>query len=511
MENCCSNEELKQHEDHFDMSIFNQGPVIIFHWRNEEYWPVEFVTPNVALVFGYSAADFFEGRTQYVAIIYPDDLERVTSEVAHFSETGAEQFQHQDYRIVAKDGTVRWVEDHTQIIRDDAGQITHFLGYVLDVTARKKAEETLRESELRFKGIAESMSDWIWEVDAQGVYTYCSGRVEDILGYSPEEIVGRTPFDLMPADEAERIANIFADIIAKQAPIKNLENWNIAKDGRRVCLQTNGIPLLDDEGNVLGYRGVDSDITERKISEEQLVQAKLAAEAASEAKSEFLSRMSHELRTPMNAILGFTELMLEVEEDPLTDNQREFLNIVRGAGRHLLDLINEVLDLAKIDEGKLQLACVDVNWRNVLKHCVELHQPSLEKQGLSLVDETSSEGPVMVKADEVRLRQVLLNLLSNAVKFNRPQGSVTLRSNMNAAGRLRIEVRDTGEGLSEEQQNELFQPFNRLPNVGASTDGVGIGLVISKRLMELMDGELNVQCVPGEGCTFWLEVPTASE
>jgi len=378
----------------------------------------------------------FEGRTQYAAVIHPDDLERVAAEVTHFSETGAERYQHDDYRIVAKDGTVRWIEDHTQIIRDDDDQITHYLGYVLDVSARKKAEETLRESELRFKGIAESMADWIWEVDAQGVYTYCSGRVEDILGYCPEEIVGRTPFDIMPEDEAEKIANIFADIVAKQAPIKNLENWNLAKDGHRVCLLTNGIPLFDGEGNVLGYRGVDSDITERKVSEEQLLQAKLTAEAASQAKSEFLSRMSHELRTPMNAILGFTELMLEVDEDPLTENQRESLNIVRGAGQHLLDLINEVLDLAKIDEGKLQLACDDVDWRKVLKQSVELTQPSLEKRGLSLVDKTSSEGFVMVKADEMRLRQVLLNLLSNAVKFNRPQGSIILRSNVDATGRI---------------------------------------------------------------------------
>ena len=511
MENCCSNEELKQYEDRVDMSIFNQGPVVIFHWRNKEHWPVEFVTPNAVLVFGYSAADFFEGRIQYAAIIHPDDLERVAAEVTHFSETAAERFQHEDYRIVAKDGTERWVEDHTQIIRDDAGQITHYLGYVLDVSARKKAEETLRESELRFKGIAESMSDWIWEVDAQGVYTYCSGRVEDILGYRPEEIVGRTPFDLMPVDEAERIANIFADIVAKRAPIKNLENWNLAKDGRRVCLETSGIPLLDDEGNLLGYRGVDSDITERKVAEEQLLEAKLSAETASQAKSEFLSRMSHELRTPMNAILGFTELMLEVEEDPLTDNQRESLSIVRGAGRHLLDLINEVLDLAKIDAGKLQLACENVDWRRVLKQSLELTLPSLEKQGLSLVDETSSEGPVMVKADEMRLRQVMLNLLSNAVKYNRPQGSITLRSNVDDAGTLRIEVTDTGEGLTEAQIGELFEPFNRLTHEGSSTEGVGIGLVISKRLMELMGGEIGVQCVSGEGCTFCLELPIASD
>ena len=384
MENCCSNEELKQYADSVDMSIFNQGPAVVFHWRNEEHWPVEFVTPNTVLVFGYSAADFFEGRIHYAAIIHPDDLERVTAEVVHFSESGAKQFQHEDYRIVAKDGTVRWVEDHTQIIRDDTGQLTHYLGYVLDVSARKDIEE-------------------------------------------------------------------------------------------------------------------------------QLIQAKFAAENASQAKSEFLSRMSHELRTPMNAILGFTELMMDVDEDPLTKNQRESLGIIQGAGQHLLDLINEVLDLAKIDEGKLQLACEDVDWRRVIKQSVELTRPSLDKQGLSLVEEISSVGPVMVKADEVRLRQVLLNLLSNAVKYNRPQGSIILRSTVADTGTLRIEVTDTGQGLTEAQIGELFEPFNRLSNERVVTEGVGIGLVISERLMDLMGGTIGVQCVPGGGCTFWLELPAVPE
>lgn len=632
IENCCASEELEQYKAHVDVSVFSQGPAVVFHWRNEEHWPVEFVSPNAVLVFGYSAAEFFEGRIQYAVIIHPDDLEQVVAEVAHFSESGATQFQHKDYRIVAKDGTVRWVEDHTQIIRNAENQITHYLGYVLDVSARKRAEERLvmsarfanvgmwdwnivtgelhwsdrigplfgyekgeletsyenflqavhpddrksviaavhnsvekgadyniehrvvwpdgtvhwmhesggvvraedgtalnmlgvvrdiserkqadedlRQSEARFKDIAESMSDWIWEVDAQGVYTYCSGRVEDILGFRPDEIIGRTPFDFMSADEVEKIANIFSDIIAKKAPIKNLENWNIANDGRRVCLLTNGIPLFDDDGNLMGYRGVDSDITERKVAEEQLIQAKLTAETASQAKSEFLSRMSHELRTPMNAILGFTELMMEVDEDPLTDSQRESLGIIRGAGQHLLGLINEVLDLAKIDEGKLQLDYDDVDWRGVVGQCVELTQPSLDKQGLRLVDEISPDGPATVKADEMRLRQVLLNLLSNAVKYNRPQGSVTLRSSVDEAGLLRIAVMDTGDGLSEAQLADLFQPFNRLAKEVSSMEGVGIGLVISKRLMELMGGVIGVQCVPGEGCTFWLELPIASD
>lgn len=511
VEDSCGESVLQQDRVCVDLSTFSQGPAMVFRWRNEQHWPVEFVTPNVALLLGYTEAEFCAGHVQYDAIIHPDDRQRVADEVAHFSAAGARQFRHEDYRIVARDGTQRWVEDHTQIVRDAAGCISHYQGYVLDVSVRKKAEQTLRESELRFRGIAESMSDWIWEVDAQGVYTYCSGRVEDILGYRPEEIIGRTPFDFMPEDEAEKIASAFAEIVAGQIPIKDLENWNLSKGGRRVCLLTNGLPLFDEAGNLAGYRGVDSDITARKIAEQQLIQARLLAESASQAKSEFLSRMSHELRTPLNAILGFTELMMELDEDPLTDNQRESLGIVHGAGQHLLSLINEVLDLARVDAGKLQLSCKHVAWRKVLAQSVEFILPSLQKQGLSLVDEISPQGPLLVRADELRLRQVLLNLLSNAVKYNRPQGRVILRSTLSAMGALRIEVSDTGEGLSEAQLAELFQPFNRLPKEGSAIDGMGIGLVISQRLMELMGGTIGVQCSPGEGCTFWLELPTAAE
>jgi PAS domain S-box-containing protein len=746
-----------------DAGIFQHGPVVIFRWRNAEHWPVEFVTPNVGELLGYEADDFLQGRVQYSALVHPDDIARVAEEVRLNSISGAGRFQHQDYRLIAKDGTVRWVEDHIQTLHDAGGKATHFLGYILDVTARKAAEENLRrgeaelramfnavpdllfkvdrdgvfldyhaknpddlaippedflgkrisdvmpgslgregmsilkralatgavlshtydltsfegelrhyearytpageggalivvrdityriraeqalhnseisyrrladnlpaivyrttvgecaeqrtvffndmvtsitgyrpdeikmgsvcdcegfihpgdredvqaaihralrecrpfeieyrivrkngelghfvdrgrpvcdgeakpcyidgvmfditerkqaearlrESEARFKGIAQSMSDWIWEVDANGVYTFCSGRVEDILGYPPEEIVGRTPFDLMPPDEAGKIAAAFVDIVTRKAPIQNLENWNLTKDGRRVCLLTNGIPLLGEHGELLGYRGVDKDITNRKIAEEALIQAKLAAEEASRAKSEFLSRMSHELRTPLNAILGYTELLLDGGGDPVSEDQRECLGNVADAGRHLLDLINEVLDLAKVEAGKLPLSIVDVDWHDVVNQCIELTRTSADKRGIALHDHTAGVADLRLRADELRFKQVLLNLLSNAVKYNRQNGSVTLSAGPGAAGRLRITVRDTGKGLTREELGQLFQPFNRLSAEASTTEGVGIGLVISKRLLELMGGAIGVESTPGEGSTFWLELPVA--
>ncbi|MGD8884878.1 MAG: PAS domain S-box protein, partial [Gammaproteobacteria bacterium] len=347
-------------------------------------------------------------------------------------------------------------------LRDEKGEIAGAVGISLDITDRQMSERRLTESETRFKDIAENMSDWIWEVDANGIYTYCSERIEDILGYRPEEIVGRTPFDLMPKDEAAKLAARFAEIRANKLPIKNLENWNLTRDGRRVCLLTNGIPLFDDGGNLVGYRGVDSDITERKLTMEALVHAKEEAEVASQAKSQFLSRMSHELRTPLNAILGYSELLMDPEEEPITNNQRATVNTIHTAGHHLLSLINEILDLAKIEAGKLAIVPEAVPWREILDRCFELAKPEAESMNIRLNIEAPASVPVNIYADGQRFKQVLLNLISNAIKYNKPGGAVTIGIDQDQRGQTRFDVRDTGIGLSKDQMRQLFQPFNRL-------------------------------------------------
>ena len=394
-------------------------------------------------------------------------------------------------------------------LHDERGEVVGAVGISLDITDRRMSEQRLTQSEARFKDIAESMSDWIWETDANGVYTYCSERIEDILGYRPEEIIGRKPFDLMPGDEAEKIVVEFAEIYANKSPVKNLENWNLAKDGRRVCLLTNGIPLLDDAGNLIGYRGVDTDITERKLTMEALIEAKEEAEVASQAKSQFLSRMSHELRTPLNAILGYSELMMEAGEDPITENQRGTLNTIHEAGHHLLSLINEVLDLARIEAGKMEVALKGVDWREVINQCFELTNPAANNKAVYLKIESPEMVAPLVYADQQRFKQVLLNLISNAVKYNRQGGEAVVRILEDRQNKLRFEIHDTGNGLTKDQIEQLFQPFNRLAPDDGLLEGVGIGLVISKHLVELMGGSIGVHSVPGEGSVFWVILPAA--
>ena len=246
---------------------------------------------------------------------------------------------------------------------------------------------------------------------------------------------------------------------------------------------------------------------EQRIEERtaSLAGAKEEAERANLAKSEFLSRMSHELRTPMNAILGFGQLLEADRSIPLAPQQAESVREILYAGRHLLELINEVLDLARIESGRIELSCEPVQLDLVIRECLALIQPLAEKRQINLT--SAPAAPVSIQADPIRLRQILLNLLSNAVKYNRVGGSVHVTCQNVGAGRVRVAVTDNGRGISSETLPRLFRPFERLEPAYDGTEGTGIGLAISKKLVEAMQGDIGVESVAGEGSTFWIELP----
>ena len=251
-------------------------------------------------------------------------------------------------------------------------------------------------------------------------------------------------------------------------------------------------------GQVLSFR----DITDKKQAELALINARDAAESANRAKSDFLSQMSHELRTPLNAILGFAQLL----EDEVTPTQKESIEHITKAGWHLLGLINEVLDLAKIEAGKLRLVLEDVPLNALLKDCLEFSRPLTAKLNVTLHSAVPDHAVWCVRADPGRLRQMMLNLLSNAIKYNRPNGKVTVSVSALGVDRLRISVTDTGMGISLEDQLELFEPFNRVGSQQQSVEGTGIGLSFTRKLAQLMNGEIGLRSVEGEGSTFWIDL-----
>lgn len=371
----------RTYELQLERNLFIAGNVVVFKWINKDGWPVEYVSPNVADVFGYTAEDFISRKIQYSDLIPEEEIDRVAREVTSATENAEKHFTHQPYRIIRKDGRLIWLDDFSTILRDETGNITHYLGYVVDITSRKKAEEVI-------------------------------------------------------------------------------------------------------------------------------VQAKNEAVKANHAKSDFLSSMSHELRTPMNAILGFSQLI----EVSATDKQTKHnIEHVIKAGNHLLTLINEVLDLSKIESGTLDLSLEDASLNKILEESFTLIYPLAEKHDIQIIDNISKQSNHCIHVDYTRFKQVLLNLLSNAVKYNHPGGNITIKCTSPSPQRLRISVLDTGTGLNKEQQKHLFIPFERVGAETTEIEGTGIGLVITKQLIEMMGGSIGVESQAGIGSDFWVEVNLIKE
>lgn len=364
----------------------------------------------------------------------------------------------------------------------------------------------LQQSEARFRCMLESTSDWVWEVNAEGVFTFSSDKVRDLLGYTPDEVIGRTPFDFMPAAEARRLEQAFLDIAASRRPFSGLENVNLHREGREIVLETSGVPILDQAGNYLGYRGIDRDITVRRQAQEALLRAKEAAETTCHAKALFLSSISHELRTPLNAILGHAQFLEMLENLPPA--AAASVHEIRLAGNSLLVQMNDILDLASIESGSLDMQIETLPLAEVLEDCIARNADDAELRRIPL-DCIAPCDHCNVIADRHHLLQTLNHLVSNAIKFNHEDGRVTLSCKARDNGRVRISVTDTGPGIAPADQAQLFVPFNRLGAEKGRIEGAGIGLAIVQRLVEAMSGNIGVDST-SDGSTFWVELPGAT-
>ena len=361
--------------------------------------------------------------------------------------------------------------------------------------------------------LMEHTEQGFWFIDNALNTTDANPSMCRMLGLSRQAMLGRNIYSFVDSDNAA----IF-DYRTQQRLLGRSESYEITlqrADGGLVRCWNNATPIFDAQGRKAGAVGMFSDIGQLKAGEAALVAAKDEAERANRAKSDFLSRMSHELRTPLNAVLGFAQLLESDAEDPLSLLQHaRVLELLRG-GRHLLALINEVLDLSRIEAGALHLQLVPVSLGGLVGECLRMIHPMAEERGITLhvlpPRGAAEEGSDAVLADPTRLKQVLLNLLSNAVKYNRDGGRVQLSWRAaEAGGAVRIEVLDSGPGLSPPQQERLFQAFERLDAEGSAIEGAGIGLALSKWLVNLMRGEIGVDSAPGCGSTFWVQLESAA-
>jgi PAS domain S-box-containing protein len=381
-----------------------------------------------------------------------------------------------------------------------------FIGIARDITSQVEFEDRLRDSEEKLKEAQRMGKIGNWTLDMITGDLYWSDEMYRIFGRNPDDFQPSYEnfFKVLHPEDVE----IFRQ--SEQRAMQGEGNHSIdyrivLPDGRVKWVHEEGIVQFDSQGKPEGMVGTMQDISERKLAEIALQAAKEEAEQANQAKSAFLSRMSHELRTPMNAILGFAQLMQL--DGQLADSHKDYVQEVLNAGHHLLDLINEVLDLAKIEAGKLELQHRQINIDQLYRDCVMLISPLAEKQGVRLVTETIDSNAA-VTADATRLKQVLINLLSNAVKYNHVQGEVRL-SCRRQNDDIQLIVSDTGKGLSEEEIEVLFEPFSRLGMENSGIEGTGIGLYISKQLVENMGGSIQVESQPDQGSRFYVTLPAA--
>ncbi|HEU4888304.1 MAG TPA: PAS domain S-box protein [Thermoanaerobaculia bacterium] len=395
-------------------------------------------------------------------------------------------------------------------LRDDRLAVIGYLLIGTDNSARRHAEEKLRWTEESFRLMVDSVSDYaIVMLDPAGCVVSWNTGAQRIKGFHSEEIVGKH-FDTFypPEDVAAGKPQRDLDQAAASGRYED-EGWRIRKDGSLFWANIVFTAIRDPAGNLRGFAKLTRDLTERRKVEAILTDATAAAQKANLAKSDFLSSMSHELRSPLNAILGFAQLM-ESDSPAPTAAQSESILQILNAGWYLLELINEILDLATIESGKLSLSLEPVCLTELLLECQAMIEPLAQRRGVRM-SFPRSEAPYCVHADRTRIKQVLINLLSNAIKYNTVRGSVVVDCSARAAsGRVRITVTDTGAGLAPEKLAQLFQPFNRLGQDVNGEEGTGIGLVVSKRLVELMDGVIGVESSVGTGSTFWVELPSTA-
>ncbi|GLS26139.1 PAS domain-containing hybrid sensor histidine kinase/response regulator [Marinibactrum halimedae] len=463
------------------------------------------------LGYSRSVTDNIETLEEIQEFVHEDDRDAIPVAMRnHFAENKPYDVT---FRLLCADGSWRWVQARGGSVRADTGAVIYFAGVNFDISDEKSAERDLRESEKRFQRIIESSNDGIWEWSRKGGQFHFSARCWELLGYHQDDDEVNKGNDryktwrsFMHDGDRQKFDQALEYHMTHGTPF-DVEYRIKGKSGEWHWIRGRGQVIYDENGEVEFMSGANVDITELKRAEERVLAAKELAEHANQAKSEFLSSMSHELRTPMNAILGFTQLF--DYDDNLTNDQLDNISEIRRAGNHLLNLINDVLDLSKIEAGKVQLSMEPVLVSRVVNDVISFCRQQADKQQVSLSFEPNHCGDFYIQADQVRFRQALLNLVSNAIKYNKPGGRAVVSLNTTTNNALLITVRDTGRGISELHKNQLFQAFNRLGAEGSNIEGSGIGLLITRKLVEMMGGHLDFESEEGVGSSFQIQMSEA--
>ena len=478
-------------------AIIRAVPDLMFRIRRDGTY-LDYMSTDQNILF--LPREQFLGKT--ISQVLPPDL-ALQSMTAIETAFHHEEMAAYEYSLKVN-GKLRYFEN--RMIVSSADEV---LSIIRDITYRKESEVALALQSAAFESFALA----IIITDIKGVIQWANSAFTGLTGYLTDEAIGKTPGALVKSGKQDKdFYKRFWDTLL------NKEIWtgeliNRRKDGSHYYEEQTITPVLDSKGNISSFISIKIDITERKRIEHALIVAKNEAEKANQAKSEFLSRMSHELRTPMNSILGFAQLM---EMGELNPKQKKSVRNILNGGKHLLNLINEVLDISGIEAGRVSLSFAPVQLSSIIRETIDTVDPFASAMHVKLELIDSGQDWLFVKADHHRLRQVLLNLINNAVKYNRKGGSVMIKTELQpvlapAIAFVRISVSDTGPGINPELIEKLFLPFERIGAEKTGIEGTGLGLMVVKKLMNAMGGSVGVESVPGEGSTFWIELPHVAD
>ena len=473
----------------------------LWHWdiaENEEYY-----SPHWMAILGYTEDDIKQGIA--VSEIHPEDSDRARRALRAHLETKVPY--NIEIRLRHADGEYIWVQSKGQAVWDDDGAPIRMAGSISEISHIMRAETAFRRSQDQMRAISDNSPSLMYMKDTESRMVMVNKAFQKFYGTSEEEALGEDMGKWLSPENAELFADLDQRVLTTGKP-QETQFEVLRHDGKSRPMLSIEFPVFDHEHNIIGIGGIDNDIFERKRAEDNLIVAMGAAESANHAKSEFMANMSHELRTPLNAIIGFSEIMAGEIFGPVGSSQyRDYAKDINASGTHLLEIINNMLDLSKIEANKFELQEQTVNVPHAVLSCVTLVQGRAEKQGVKIQTVIADKAPYLY-CDERGLKQILLNLMTNAVKFTPEGGTLTIETWSNETDGYVFRFRDTGIGIAAEDIPMVLTPFGQVESaISRIQQGTGLGLPLTKSIVELHGGSFELQSEVGVGTTVTVSFP----
>lgn len=489
-------------------SIINRSPVIAFLWRAEGNWPVEYVSENICQ-FGYKAEDFLNGKLFFTQIIYPDDLPQVTDEVNYYSQTFVDEFE-QEYRIITKEGEIRWIDDRTWILRDDNNKITHYEGLIIDITERKLAEEELKISNQTVRNIIEYSPSLIYLFDTEGNFITGNENFEKLMGFPIKDFIGKKREQFFTTEISNMHRSNDLIVINTKQPLY-LEEESMEKDGMHYYLSVK-FPILDSNGKVYAVGGVSTDISDRKKAENEIKKLNTELEERVKTRTAQLEKInqelkmfsysvSHDLKAPLRGIDGYSKLLQEIYGKDMDSEARFFVKNIRKGTKQMGAIIEDLLAYSRLERAEIKFSNMSLNV--FIKNIISLNQKEIDDFQITIHQNIPE---IFIYADFDGLTIAFRNVFENAIKFTKKQENpeITIGFEDNRDYWL-IFVEDNGIGFDMNYKDKIFEIFQRLHRV-EEYEGTGIGLAMVAKAMQRMGGRVWPESQPNKGAKFYLEI-----